>query len=66
MGTFTNSKDPDEMPHNVAFYQVYTVCKVEKLSRQKCNLVSNLLPDTPIYIQLTIRSLFIKPEGIIH
>ena len=20
-GTFTNSKDPDEMPHNVAFHQ---------------------------------------------
>ena len=21
MGTFTNSEDPDEMPHNVAFHQ---------------------------------------------
>ena len=27
MGTFTNSEDPDKMPHNVAFHQsrVYTV-----------------------------------------
>ena len=22
MGTFANSEDPDEMPHNVAFHQV--------------------------------------------
>ena len=26
-GTLTNSKDPDEMPHNVAFIRICTVCK---------------------------------------
>ena len=33
MGTFTNSEDPDEMPHNAAF-RVYTV-KVRKSSDKK-------------------------------
>ena len=32
--TFTNSIDPDEMPHNAAFHQVYTV-KLKKIFRQK-------------------------------
>ena len=26
MSTLANSKDTDEMPHDVAFNQVYTVC----------------------------------------
>ena len=26
MGTLVNSEDPDEMPHNVRFHKVVTVC----------------------------------------
>ena len=26
MGTLMNSDDPDEMPHNVTFIRIYTVC----------------------------------------
>ena len=33
MGTFTNSRDPDEMPHNMQhFIRVSTVCKGKKRS----------------------------------
>ena len=36
MGTYTNSEDPDEMPHNVAFH-----CYVKKIFRQKYNIYEN-------------------------
>ena len=35
MSTFTNIEDPDEMQHNVAFHQVYTVCKDKKYIQTK-------------------------------
>ena len=34
MGTFSNSKDPDEMQHNAAFHQGLH-CKGKKIFRQK-------------------------------
>ena len=30
MGTFTNSEDPDELPHNVAFHQSLHYLKSKK------------------------------------
>ena len=32
MRSLANSEEPDEMPHNVAFRQVYTVCYKKELS----------------------------------
>ena len=52
MGTFTNSEDPDEMPH---FIRVYTVCEGKKdLQMKKYNFFCfnyNLTP--PRYVQCT-------------
>ena len=43
MGTFTNSEDPDEMPHIAAFYRVYTVCEDKKdLQSKKYNIFKKL------------------------
>ena len=37
MGTFANSEDPDEMPHNAAFHQgICTVCQ-NKINLQTTN-----------------------------
>ena len=49
MDTFTNSEDPDEMPHDAAFQQVYTV-KVKDL---QFKIVTGHLK----YIQWTIPSM---------
>ena len=35
MGTFINSEDTDEMPHNAAFHQGLMFVKVKKIFRQK-------------------------------
>ena len=58
MGTFTNSEDPDEMPHNAAFHK-----GLHCLVRKKTDLLTKitfflkLSPDTPRYVQWTIPSL---------
>ena len=36
-GTFANSEDPDEMPHNAAFHQGYTLFVKEKIDVQTKN-----------------------------
>ena len=52
MGTFANSEDPDE------FIRVYTVCKSNNnLQTKDYNIIFNLSPDTPRYVQQTISSL---------
>ena len=40
MGTFTNSEDPDEMPHNAAFLQGLHCLYLGKKSLQTKNTIS--------------------------
>ena len=67
MGTFTNSEDPDEMPHNAAFHQgLHCLLGKKDLQTKRYNIFENY--------NLTFLDMFnglfqvycIKPEGRIH
>ena len=64
MGTFTNSEDTDEMPHNSAFHQG-TVCQGKKSSDKKTFFFKYNLTPLDMYNGLS-QVYFIKPEGKIH
>ena len=59
--TLANSKDPDEMPHSAAFHQ-----GLHCLLRSSEKEIQLYLSVTPRYIQWTIPSYCIKPEGKLH
>ena len=43
MGTFTNTEDPDEMPHNAAFHKVlHCLLWVTRSSDKKIQLLKKL------------------------
>ena len=57
IGTFTNSEDPDEMPHHAAFHQGLHFLLNLKNHQTKKNFFFKLQLDTPRYLQWTIPSL---------
>ena len=60
MGTFTNSEEQDEMPHNTAFHlslHCFVIKGKKDLPTKKYNIFLNLYPDTPRYIHWTISRL---------
>ena len=60
MGAFTNSEDPDEMMHNVAFHHV----KVKMIFTQKCNIFFNYnLTPLDIHNGPTVPSLLYHIKG---
>ena len=61
MGTFTNSEDPDEMLHNVAFHQgLHCLLRLKRYSDKKGNL-------TPLDIYNRPSQLYcIISDGRIH
>ena len=70
MGTFTNSEDPDEMLHNVAFHQgFHSVCllRFKRSSDKKKNLFFLNYNQTSIDVYKGLSQIYcIKPEGRIH
>ena len=43
MGTFTNSEDSDEMPHEASFHQgLHCLFKQKRYSDKKCNIKKNI------------------------
>ena len=58
MGTFTNSEDPDEMPHNAAFHQgLHCLLKQIRFSEKIQYVLLNYNLTPPRYLQWTISSL---------
>ena len=68
MGTFTNSKDPDEMPHNAASHQgLHLFVKVKKIFRQKNTFFLKIYKLTPLDMNYVLSQVYcIRPEGRIH
>ena len=64
MDTFTNSEDPEEMPHIMwHFIRVYTVCKGKKDLQTKTQYFFKLQPDTPKFMYSGLSQVYcIKPE----
>ena len=65
MGTFTNSEDPDEMPHDAAFHiRVYTVCygKMDLQTKKTIFFENYNLTSLDMYNGLS-QVYCIKPEG---
>ena len=67
MSTFTNIEDPDEMQHNAAFHQVYTVCKDKKYIQTNITIFLENYSLTSLDMYNGLSQVYsIKPEGIIH
>ena len=76
MGTFTNSEDPDEMPHNEAFYPALhcgfslgstLFVKVKKNPQTKIQYFFKNCNLTPLDMYNGLSQVYcFKPEGRIH
>ena len=67
MDTFTNSEDPDEMPHYAAFHQgLYCLLRCKDLQTRKTTFFLNYNL-TPLRMYSGLYEVYcIKPEGKIH
>ena len=68
MGIFTNSEDPDEMPHNVAFHQGLNCCKGKNdLQTKDYNILMQMYNLTPQDMYNGLSQVYCsKPEGRVH
>ena len=66
-GYFTNSEDPDEVPHDAAFHQgLHCLLRLKKIFRPKNTFLENYNL-TPQDMYNGLAQLYrIKPEGRIH
>ena len=73
MCTLANSEHPNEMLHNAFHQDLHYLLRQKQSSEKELHLGGGgggggggIKSVTPQYIQWTIKSLFIKPEGRIH